>query len=199
VIGKTSWWLVGLLVGALVAVLAQSDGPAVDTVSPAEVQQAHVAAPALGCFQCHGPHPSTRATDADVAAFETRPHGRGPALLCRDCHAYPEKLEQQVEPNSCVGCHALGGFPLPDAIAALSERLGHPPVFELGLIKEAPRDCALCHQGKLKLAPLLHRLHLMRSELFPQHFQNGCIRCHAFKEDGEVSVESYPLPPSGEE
>jgi len=153
----------------------------------------HAQAPSIACFRCHGAHPPRSAEEVDLATFTVPPHlpDRGPALTCAQCHAYPAELEE-LNPNGCVGCHSRGGYPLEEALKALSEDAGHPDV--LDFIDSAPDDCMMCHRMKdMDLGPRLHRRHSLGSDTFVLHFQSGCMRCHSFDEDGKSRIESQPL------
>lgn len=147
----------------------------------------HEKPPSLECFSCHGPHPPRSAEEINLAGFTIPPHARGPELTCSNCHEYPEDMAE-INPNSCVGCHERGGYPVRAALEALIET-GHPSVTPM--IKAVPTDCLLCHQENL--GPLLHKRHLLESQKFVLHFQTGCVRCHLLEESGEVKFESYPL------
>jgi len=184
---KSSW--LGLL--GVLAVL----GGVLISLSLEEQSPPHGEAPSLQCFSCHGPHPPRNAEEIDLSRFALPPHAPSPevppqpGLTCSDCHSYPEELEE-INENSCVGCHSRGGYPIEEALGALIEE-GHPDV--LAMITIVPMDCFSCHQGSLALGPRLHRRHLFESEKFMLHFETGCVRCHLIGEDGKPTIESYPL------
>lgn len=154
----------------------------------------HGEAPSLDCFNCHGPHPPESAWEINLPSFELPPHGLSldpppeePILTCSDCHEYPEDIAG-ISPNSCVGCHARGGYSVKAALEALIEA-GHPDV--ISMIKTVPSDCLLCHQENL--GPLMHQRHLFESPRFVIHFHDGCVRCHPLEENGESRIENHPL------
>ncbi len=195
------WLAVGLLGVLVFIVLAQASETSSKSrsipvpMSRVAVKEAHVKAPTLQCFDCHGQHPPTDASKINPENFSTKSHAAGPQLTCSDCHNYPKAVEAAVDANSCVGCHLRGGFPIEKAIEALTKEVGHPPVIQLGMVKSVPADCKSCHQGPLSLAPRIHKRHLKLSKLFPLHFQTGCTDCHVFKDDGQVTIKVYPVNP----
>jgi len=153
----------------------------------------HGEAPSLDCFACHGPHPPRNAEEVNLADFAI-PSAHGPGLepppvatlSCSQCHEYSAELEE-LNPNSCRGCHERGGYPVRAALETLIEA-GHPDV--IPAMEVIPDDCRWCHRD---LGGALHRRHLIESPKFLLHFQRGCVRCHLLGEDGEVTVVSQPF------
>jgi len=184
-------------IAALVLVLAALSGTLVSWSGTLQQggEDPHARGPSLECLSCHGPHPPRNAEEIDLARFAVPPHVpyEAPGLTCASCHTYSEELEE-LSPNGCVGCHGRGGYPLTDALKALTEEVGHPDV--ISFIDSAPDDCTMCHTGgDMALGPLLHRRHLFESEKFMIHFEVGCNRCHLIREDGKPSLISQPLTP----
>ncbi|MFC2079376.1 cytochrome c3 family protein [Candidatus Bipolaricaulota bacterium] len=160
-----------------------------------EVQQtppvSHASAPSFNCLDCHGTHPTATNTEEGAGG------GGGltiPSidvvmeLACSQCHSASEEATLAANPSSCVGCHVIGGYPLKAALEALVGA-GHPNV--IPMTKTVPGSCFMCHEETLGL--LMHRLHLVESPAFTEHFPSGCLRCHLLGEDGTVSVEDLPI------
>jgi hypothetical protein len=192
--GVKERWVLSAI-AALVLVLAALSGTLVSWSGTLQQggEDPHARGPSLECLSCHGPHPPQNAEEIDLARFAVPPHVpyEAPGLTCASCHTYPEELEE-LSPNGCVGCHSRGGYPLAEALQALTEEVGHPDV--ISLIDSAPDDCAMCHRGgEMALGRLLHRRHFLGSERFLLHFETGCVRCHSFDEAGTPTVESQPL------
>lgn len=159
-----------------------------------EVEQpapaSHASAPSFNCLDCHGPHPTPTTTEESAGGGGglAIPPDRGTTeLACSQCHGASEAVEA-ANPNSCVGCHAIGGYPLKATLETLAEA-GHPNI--VPMTGTVPGDCFMCHEETLGL--LMHRLHVVESPVFTDHFPSGCVRCHVLDEDGATTVEDLPI------
>jgi hypothetical protein len=166
----------------------------ISLVGTGEVEQpppvSHAAAPSLDCLECHGSHPAAADSDGSAGGgggLALPADGGSTELTCSQCHGASQAVAAAY-PSSCVGCHAIGGYPLKEALETLAED-GHPNV--VPMTKTVPGDCLMCHEETL--GPLMHRLHLVESPKFTEHFPAGCVRCHLLGEDGATTVEDLPI------
>ncbi|MFC2095130.1 cytochrome c3 family protein [Candidatus Bipolaricaulota bacterium] len=185
---KTRRIALGLIIASLMGWVG------ISLANTGEVEQlppvSHASAPSFNCLECHGQHPtSTNAEESAVGGGGlVIPPGSGVTeLACSQCHEVMEAL-LEINPSSCVGCHAIGGYPLTSALEALAGA-GHPNV--IPMTQMVPGDCFMCHKETLGL--LMHRLHLVERPAFTEHFPSGCLRCHLLSEDGTVFIEDLPI------
>lgn len=100
-------------------------------------------------------------------------------------------------PKGCVSCHIK--TPKGDErrlSADIRKVKGHPDVSQM--MKVIPKDCAMCHKGGPKPAPIntaIHKAHYSKqsASLFVKQFGGSCLACHAMDaKTGAVTVKSGP-------